>query len=341
MRKIDRVKAVLAGQKVDRPPVSLWMHYPSADQDPLALAKVHVDFQEKYDFDFIKLTPFDLYPVQDWGCQIQFFCTQTEAPIIYQHAIKNSNDWRRLEVLPATVGTWGKQLLVTKQVKKLINPDVPFVQTVYSPLTIARKLAGDRLVDDLRAEPKLLHKALEVITRTTVEFVRENIAAGAAGIFFATACANHGFVSVKEYEEFGRRYDLEVLHAARDGWFNTLHIHGSRIMFDEFLDYPIHALNWHDSHEYPSLRRAREMTDLCIIGGLDEEGPVSYGTPFEVIEEVAAFLRETNLKGVMVGPGCVTIPKPPENNITTVRLVVERYADKANWKYLSMDSAAL
>lgn len=341
MRKVDRVKAVLLGKQADRPPVSLWMHYPAVDQDPLALAKAHVNFQEKYDFDFIKITPFDLYPVQDWGCQIQFFCTPVEPPVVYRHAIRTLDDWRRLEVLPATVGTWGKQLLVTKQIKQLVKPDVPFTQTVYSPLTVARKLAGDRLVDDLRENPRLLHRALEVITATTVEFVKENIAAGAAGIFFATACANQGFMTVNEYEEFGRRYDLEVLRAARDGWFNTLHIHGSRIMFDEFLDYPVHALNWHDCHEYPPLRRARAMTDLCIIGGLDEEGAISYGNPVEVIEEVAAFLRETNLRGVMVGPGCVTIPNPPENNITTVRLVVERYADKANWKYLSMDSAGL
>jgi uroporphyrinogen decarboxylase len=112
-------------------------------------------------------------------------------------------------------------------------------------------------------------------------------------------------------------------------------------MFDELLDYPVQAVNWHDCHEYPPVRRAREMTDLCIIGGLDEEGPISYGKPFEVIEEVSDFLNETSLRGVIVGPGCVTIPNPPENNITTVRLVVERYADKEVWKYLSMDASSL
>lgn len=341
MRKIDRVRAALLGQATDRPPVSLWMEYPAVDQDPLALAEAHVNFQKKYDLDFIKVTPFDLYSVQDWGCQIQFFCTPTEPPRVYKHAIKTITDWRRLEVLPATVGTWGKQLLVTKHIKRLIDPDVPFVQTVYSPLTTARKLAGERLVQDLRENPKLLHQALEMITATTIEFVRENIKAGAAGIFFATDCANHDFLTKEEYEQFGKKYDFEVLHAARGGWFNTLHIHGSRIMFDDVLDYPVHALNWHDCHEYPPLRRARAMTDLCIIGGLDEEGPIAYGTPFEVIEEVSTFLRETNLHGVMVGPGCCTIPNLPENNITTVRLVVERYADKENWKYLSMESASL
>lgn len=341
MRKVERVKAALAGQEIDRPPVSSWMHYPNIDQDALKLAQAHVAFQEKFDLDFIKLTPFDLYCVEDWGSQIEFFGTEDKSPILRRYAIQNSADWLTLKVLAPTVGTWGKQLLLTSYVKKIINPDVPFVQTVYSPLTVARKLAGDRLINDLREYPKILHYALEIITETTIQFVKANIAAGAAGIFFATACANHDFMNVAEYREFGRYYDLQVLQAAHEGWFNILHIHGKKIMFDEFLDYPVHALNWHDCHEYPPIRRARTMTDLCIIGGLDEEGPISNGTPIEVIDEVAAFLDETNLRGVMVGPGCVTTTNPPPNNITAVRLVVERYAQEANWKYLSLDSSFL
>lgn len=60
-----------------------------------------------------------------------------------------------------------------------------------------------------------------------------------------------------------------------------------------------------------------------------------------MFDEVTAFLGETNLRGVMVGPGCVTIPNPPDYNITAVRLVVERYAEEVNWKYLSLDSSFL
>lgn len=341
MNKLQRVQAALAGKEVDRPPISLWKHYPAVDQDPLLLARAHVEFQEKFDFDFIKLTPFELYCVQDWGCQIKFFCTETESPIVYRQAIQHANDWRRLEVLPATVGTWGKQLLLTRHTKALAKPDVPIVQTIYSPLTVARKLAGDRVIHDLREYPAILHKALEIITETTIDFVKNNIAAGASGIFFATACANYDFMTIPEYHEFGERYDLEILRAASNAWFNILHIHGSRIMFDELLHYPVHALNWHDSHEYPPLRRARAITDLCIIGGLDESGAICNGTPYQVVEEVSTFLSETNLRGVMVGPGCVTDPNPPANNIGAARLVVERYGDKANWKFLSLDSANL
>ena len=77
------------------------------------------------------------------------------------------------------------------------------VPTVYSPLTVARKLAGDRVARDLREYPRLVHQALEAITETTLAFVKETLRAGAAGIFFATACATHDFLSQAEYEAFG------------------------------------------------------------------------------------------------------------------------------------------
>ena len=341
MRKVERVKAALGGLPVDRPPVSLWKHFPAADRDPLQLAQAHVSFQEKFDLDFIKLTPYDSYPVHDWGCEIRFFDTPTEVAVLRRPAITQSSDWLKIKAVDATKGAWGRQVLTTRCAVTLAKDDVPVVPTVYSPLTVARKLAGDRVARDLREYPRLVHQALEAITETTLAFVKETLRAGAAGIFFATACATHDFLSQAEYEAFGRRYDLQVLAAAEEGWFNTLHIHGRKIFFDEFLDYPVQALNWHDCHEYPPLRRARALTDKCILGGLDEEGAISYGSPSEVMEEVAYFLSETDLRGIMVGPGCVTIPNPPDNNIVTARLVVERYAQKDLWKYLSFDSAAL
>ena len=41
MSKWERVEAALAGEAVDRPPVSLWQHFPEQDQTAEALADVH------------------------------------------------------------------------------------------------------------------------------------------------------------------------------------------------------------------------------------------------------------------------------------------------------------
>ncbi len=65
---------------------------------------------------------------------------------------------------------------------------LPFVQTIFSPLTTAKKLAGMRLFQDMRSHPDYVHQALKAITQTCIDFVAENLAAGVSG-FFSPASA--------------------------------------------------------------------------------------------------------------------------------------------------------
>ncbi len=325
MEKVKRVKAALQGEEVDRVPISVWMHYPSVDQDAKMLAKRQVLFQKKFDLDFIKLMPFGLYSAQDWGCQVKFFCDEIRSPVVAEHGIESEADWGELKPLSAEFGNWGQQLQLTQYMKEWGDSEVPFVQTIFSPLTTAYKLAGDRLFSDIKTEPKLVHHALEIITQTTKESVARNIEAGAAGIFFATQCATYDMLDDEMYQEFGIRYDLPVIKESnrQGGWFNILHIHGDRVMFSKLKDYPVQALNWHDRQVKPDLQRAREMTDKCLIGGLDEQGPISQGTSEEVTEQVVKTIREAKKQKLMIGPGCVAFPNTPEENIYAARLAVE------------------
>ena len=67
MSKWERVEAALAGEAVDRPPVSLWQHFPEQDQTAEALATSTLAWQERYDNDFIKFMPPGDYATIDWG----------------------------------------------------------------------------------------------------------------------------------------------------------------------------------------------------------------------------------------------------------------------------------
>lgn len=325
MNKTERIKAALNKEAVDRVPVSVWMHYPAVDQDAFTLAETQVDFQRSYDLDFIKLMPFGLYSAQDWGCQVKFFCDATRSPVVHKYAIADVTEWNAVDVLPPHFGNWGQATLLAKAVGNMVGDKVPFVQTVFSPLTTACKLAGPRVYNDLRENGAIVHRALEAITETTLGFIRENMKTGIAGIFYATQSACFDFLTREEYREFGRRYDFLLLEeASKQGWFNILHIHGQNLMFREMADYPVHALNWHDRQEYPSLREARQLTDKCLLGGLDEKGPISRGTPADVAGQVKATVAEAGESGLIIGPGCVVYPDTPPENIYAARLAVER-----------------
>ena len=55
MTKRERIKAALAGKAVDRVPVGFWRHWPGDDQQAESLALVALEFQQRYDLDFIKI----------------------------------------------------------------------------------------------------------------------------------------------------------------------------------------------------------------------------------------------------------------------------------------------
>ena len=325
MTKKERVLAALRCEEVDRLPMSIWLHYPHMDQDPRSLAELQVEVMRQYDFDFIKLMPFGLYSVQDWGCKVKIFGTTHEPPIVDDHGIKDIKEWQTLEEFPGYYGTWGKQVQLSQHVRKLVGDEVPFIQTIFSPFTTARKLAGERVFTDMKEDPKLFHEALQVITNTTINFIKANIEAGVSGFFFATQTATYDLMTEEEYDEFGAKYDLQLFESYKDStFFNVVHIHGNNVMFEKLANYPANCINWHDRWVAPSLAEARKLTNKCLLGGIHEKEVLAKATPEEVQAHIAEAIEAAGKKGLMVGPGCVADPQTPPINYYAARIAVER-----------------
>jgi predicted AAA+ superfamily ATPase len=68
----ERLQAVLKGEKPDRIPVAFWRHWPVDDQDSEMLCHVTLEYQKKFDMDWIKLTPSSSYTVTDWGAKHEY-----------------------------------------------------------------------------------------------------------------------------------------------------------------------------------------------------------------------------------------------------------------------------
>ena len=71
MTKAERVKAAINFETVDRIPLGLWPHFTPYDQDPYVLADKHFEFYRFTDIDFVKLAPYGLYSVEDYGPVIE------------------------------------------------------------------------------------------------------------------------------------------------------------------------------------------------------------------------------------------------------------------------------
>ena len=152
---------------------------------------------------------------------------------------------------------------------KLKGEEVPVIFTVFTPITIADKVCGGKLLSYIReGHGEDVKAALEVITETTAQLVAAAIDMGADGIFLASQMSSYDKCTDRQYLEYGKPYDLRVLEAAGKGWMNTIHCHGDHIMFHILKDYPVQVFNWHAWESLPALDEAYALTGKCLMGGL-------------------------------------------------------------------------
>lgn len=319
----DRVFAAIRGEVVDRPPIALWRHFPHQDQRAETLAQAHVEFQRRWEWDLLKVTPASSYYGDDWGLHAGYRPNPTGVRHITDRPVKKPADWAHLRALDISAGAYGRELHALRLIREAL-PQALMLATIFSPLTIARTLAGEQaLIRYLRQNPEDLHAGLEVITDATARFAGETLAAGADGIFFATQCATTAYMTVEEYEEFGRPYDLRVLDAAAGADIRMLHIHGTEIMFDQLTDYPVDIVNWHDRATPPGLREAAERFGGCLAGGIHELETLAKRPPEEIAAEVRDAVAQTGGRRHLVAAGCVIPIDTPEDRLRAARQAVD------------------
>lgn len=319
----ERLYATLDGVDTDRPPISLWRHWPHDDQHVDGLIARHLEFQREYDCDLIKVSPAGSYAVEDWGVQTAFQGSPDGTRDYLTRVVHEPADWERLPPLSLGRGMISIVLAALRGLGAALRGQVPFIATIFSPLSLTKKLAGPRYLDDLRQHPDAFHAGLRTIAETTARLAQASVDAGADGIFFATQCATRTLLTEDEYATFGETYDRVVLDAVR-GALVVVHIHGEDILFDRIAGWPgVQALNWHDRRTAPTLAQALVRFNGALIGGLDEWGPLLEGTPAQVEAQVHEAIAQTGGRRLIVGPGCVVPPAAPPQNLAAARRAVE------------------
>jgi uroporphyrinogen decarboxylase len=332
MTKRQRLEATFAGQTVDRPAVALWRHWPVDDQNGDALARATLDFQRTYDFDFIKVTPSSNYCVAGYGAESSWQGNMEGTRTRKLAIIQSPEDWGRLKPLNPNRGLLGEVIKANQAIGRavaegqLFDEEVPFIQTIFNPLSQAKNLAGARLLSDIRQHPGAVKAGLATITQSIIRFVEALKPSGAAGIFLALQHASYDLLTEAEYREFCQPLDLQILQATEGMWFNLIHLHGVNVMFDLVADYPAQAINWHDVETPPSLSEALGRTDKALCGGLRQWETMIRGTPETVQIEARAAFEATGDRRFILGTGCVTPIVAPTCNILAARQAAETLA---------------
>lgn len=321
MSRRQRLSAALARQPVDRVPYAVWRHFPQVDRNPAGLAQATLRFQERYGSDFVKITPSGGYAVEAWGCvEGEDERPDGHRPCV-RCAVRDADDWRKIRPLdPATAAGWSLHLEVILRMgfDRRID-DAPVLPTLFSPLSLARKLSGDRLAADLREHPGMVKDALEAITETVVRFADRALTEGVSGIFYSIQAASRSLFTEAQYAEFGEAHDRRILESVRGRSMLTIvHCHGNQLMFDRLATLPGHAWNWDDRAAGPPLPEVQALVPGAVIGGLDQWRTLRDGTPEQAEAEARDAVDRTRGLGLIVGPGCVLPTGTPDPNVAAV-----------------------
>jgi uroporphyrinogen decarboxylase len=317
----ERIQAAINRQPVDRVPYAVWRHFPAVDRSPAGLAQATLRFHDHYGSDFLKITPHGGYAVEAWGC------VEAEEVLPDGHracascAIKAPEDWKKIRPLdPTSAEGYSQQLetIVRMGFDRRVG-DAIVMPTIFSPLSLAGKLAAGRLAGDLDQHPSLVRGALEAITETLIKFIDATLSEGLTGVFYSIQAASRSVHTEETYAEFGEPYDRKILETIGPRSLLTIiHCHGDALMFDRLATLPGHAWNWDDRRTPPTLAQARAKVPGAVIGGLDQWATLRDGTPEASVAQAKDAITQTGGTGLIVGTGCVLAMNTPDENVAAV-----------------------
>ena len=310
----------------DRPPVGAWGHTYREEWSPADLAAVTIERARRFGWDFVKFQPRASTFAEAFGSRYHPSGHSLRAPILIRAAVPDLDSWKSVQLTNRQV--LDDQVESIGIVARELGPDVPVIQTVFSPLTVGGYLVGksqSRVVRELRKHPEIVGPALEKIAEDLAEFSRRSVEAGAAGIFFAVS----GYAGDKVMKEAGYRdlalpYDLAVLGALpREAWFNVLHLCGSHLNFALARDLPAQAVSWSIHNQgNPSLREGRDIAGRAVMGGLSQRATLVYGPGAKIEAEARAAVRDTDGRGLLLAPGCSVPPRVRDANLAAMMTAV-------------------
>jgi uroporphyrinogen decarboxylase len=326
----ERVEAALRLDLADRPPVSAWGHTYDREWQTSDLVETTTGIARRCQLDFVKLQIRMTCFAEACGARWRYSGSPASEPVMESAGAADAGGWRRLLEAGADRGPLEEQVDAMRAVTRELGPDLPVIQTVFSPGMVAWFLVGRDLPALLRLrreEPRLLDAGLAQIAQTLAWFTSESLAAGAAGVFYAiNPVADRDAVPPAEYASWLLPHDRAALAGADGGWFNMLHLCGPRINTDLVGALRPHCVNWsiHDAGN-PGLAELRDGLRVAAAGGLHREHPIRTGTVAEVRAEAAAALAASGRRGHLLTPGCSVSPWPRDRE-ENVRALVEAAA---------------
>ena len=244
MIKNDLVLKALRGEHTERTPV--WMMRQAGRYLP-----DYRTLRDKYDFFTRVQTPelataITLQPVDQIGVDAAILCSdilvvlqamglevqliENKGPVLPQ-PVRSQADLFRLHI-PDTEEALGYVFDAIRLTKKELNNRVPLIGFAGAPWTLLCYMIegkGSKTFDSVKTfcyiQPDLAHRLLQMITDTTIAYLKNQVKAGADVIQLFDSWG--GLLSPDDFEIFSLHYMRQIIHALKDDVLTILFAKGA------------------------------------------------------------------------------------------------------------------
>lgn len=298
MMKNDLLLKALKGEPVSRPPV--WMMRQAGRYLP-----EYIKIREKYGFFErcqtpelaceITLQPVDIIGVdaailfsdilvvpQAMGLEVQL--VESVGPLL-PDPIKTTKDLERVTV-PDVDDRLHYVFDAIKLIKQELNDRVPLIGFAGAPWTLLCYMVqgkGSKTFDGAKAfcytQPETAHKLLQMITDTTIAYLKKQIQAGADVVQVFDSWG--GLLSPQDFEEFSLKYIRQIVAAVKHDAPVIVFAKGAWHSLAEMAATGAHGLGI-DWCIKPDIARSFAGPDVTLQGNFD---PAKLLSPIPVIEK--------------------------------------------------------
>jgi|SRR6218665_1164821 len=326
--KNDLLLKALRGEEVNRPPV--WMMRQAGRYLP-----EYIVLRNKYSFFErcqtpelaceITLQPIDIVGTdaailfsdilvvpQAMGLEVELI--ENKGPLLPQ-PIQGEKDFARI-VVPDVNDRLHYVFDAIKLIKQELNGRVPLIGFAGAPWTLLCYMVqgkGSKTFDEAKAfcyrQPALAHRLLQMITDTTIAYLKQQIKAGADAVQIFDSWG--GLLSPADFETFSLKYIRQIVSAVKDEAPTIIFAKGAWFALEEMAATGAHGLgiDWCITAD-----RAREYagSNVTLQGNFD---PAKlFLSPAEIRKEVHAMINAFGPQRYIANLGHGILPTVPVEN---------------------------
>lgn len=341
--KNDLLLKALLQEKVERPPV--WMMRQAGRylpdyiklrekysffercQNPALATEITIQPVEQIGVDAAIIFSDILVVPQAMGLEVQM--VEGKGPFLPE-PVKNLQDLQRLRK-PDVHESLGYVFDALRLTKKTLDGRVPLIGFAGAPWTLLCYMVqgkGSKTFDEARAfcftQPETAHRLLQMITDTTIEYLKGQAEAGADVVQLFDSWG--GLLSPADFEEFSLRYIRQIISALKDVTPTILFAKGAWFALDKMSTTGANALgiDW-----CVTAQQARKFagSDITLQGNFD---PARLLAPIpDIKKEVKKMISTFGTERYIANLGHGILPNIPVDHARAFVDAVKEYRQSA------------